>query len=81
MCLTYLTVFIALLTKEDCESFATLDIEFPFSPKSKTSIDPFSVSKYKICRLSSMDICTIPSSSLNAALRNDGTRKDKELVE
>lgn len=71
----------ALFTNVDWDIFATFDIEFPFSPKSKTSIEPFSVNKYKICRLLSIDICTIPSSSLNAALRKDGTKKDRELVE
>lgn len=78
---TYLTMCTAYCTMVAWVMLITLLVDVPPSPRSNTSIHPFSVKVNKILRLSSMLICTMGSSSPNARFRNDGMRNERALVE
>lgn len=79
--ISYLTISMANDTIFPCDNLTTLLKSSPLCPKSKTSMQPFSDSVYKVCRELSTSILTIGSSSYNAAFRNDGTRNERAFVE
>lgn len=64
-----------------CVNLTTLLNPSPSAPKSNTSMQPFSLNVYRMFLELSTSILTIGSSSYKAALRNEGTKNDKALVE
>lgn len=78
---SYLTISTADETIFPCVNLTTRLRLSPSAPKSKTSIQPFSLKVYKIFLELSTSIFTIGSSSYKAAFRNEGTRNDNALVE
>ena len=81
MLLTYLTICTAYCTMVACVMEVTLLVDVPESPRSNTSMRPFSVSVNRMFRELSMLIWVIGSSSLNVRFRNEGIRNDSVPVE
>lgn len=78
---TYFTMSSAEDRIRCCVNLVTLLMPSPSSPRSNTSMQPFSLSVYKICRELSTSILIMGSSSYNAAFRNEGTKNERALVE